>query len=86
MHDNLDDNTHESDCVSDLKVEDINKKGSEKATMEIDTESVEINKRNIQLFDQVFSTDEEVQVCTLLFFCTGFSDKLILTFCIRPKL
>ena len=72
MHDNLDDNTHESDCVSDLKVEDINKKGSEKATMEMDTVSVEINKRNVQLFDQVFSTDEEVQVHYCLFLHWGF--------------
>ena len=53
----------DSDCVNHLKVEDVNKKGSEKdAVKMVDTESVEINKRNVRLFDEVFSADEEVQV------------------------
>ena len=53
----------DSDCVNDPKVEDVNKKGSEKDPAKmVDTESVEINKRNVRLFDEVFSADEEVQV------------------------
>jgi len=49
-----------------VKVEDVNKKGSEKdAVKMVDTESVEINKRNVRLFDEVFSADEEVQTKAL---------------------
>ena len=82
----------DSDCVNHLKVEDVNKKGSEKdAVKMVDTESVEINKRNVRLFDEVFSADEEVQVHIKLYYkklvCTFLAiDEAILTFCIRPKL
>ena len=59
----VDDNIDESDLVADLKVEDVNKKGPEKDSGKmVETESVEINKRNVRLFDEVFSADEEVQV------------------------
>ena len=59
----VDDNIDDSDLVIVLKVEDVNKKGPEKDPSKmVETESVEINKRNVRLFDEVFSADEEVQV------------------------
>ena len=56
--------------VNDLKVEDLGKKGPEKDPAKmVDKDSVEINKRNVRLFDEVFSADEEVQVKYLECIC-----------------
>ena len=44
-------------------MEDVGKKGSEKDPNKlVDMESVEINKRSVRLFGEVFAADEEVQV------------------------
>ena len=37
----------------------------DQAAMPVDMASVDINKRNIRIFDEVFSADEEVQVNSL---------------------
>ena len=41
-------------------MKDVGKK--EKAPVDVDMESVEINKRSVRLFGEVFSADEELQV------------------------
>ena len=51
-------------------MEDLGKKGPEKNSAKmVDKDSVEINKRNVRLFDEVFSADEEVQVKYLECIC-----------------
>ena len=51
-----------------LEVDDKDRRGTtekDQAAMPVDMASVDINKRNIRLFDDVFSADEEVQVNSL---------------------
>ena len=51
-----------------LEVDDKDKRDTtekDQAAMPVDMASVDINKRNIRIFDEVFSADEEVQVNSL---------------------
>ena len=51
-----------------LEVDDKDKRDTtekDQAAIPVDMASVDINKRNIRIFDEVFSADEEVQVNSL---------------------